>query len=86
MCRLDGTENKGRLGATRDPRRLDGDRPRPPPREPAALPIGGIAAKAVPVPMMNIINGGARETTTSTSRVQPGPAGRREVPSRTRCE
>lgn len=62
MLDLDGTDNKSRLGA--NAMLLACRSPRPaPPAESLALPlyqyIGGVNAKVLPVPMMNIINGGA---------------------------
>jgi enolase len=61
MCRLDGTENKGRLGANAilgvsmaTARAAAASKGLP-----LYAHIGGIAANRLPVPMMNIINGGA---------------------------
>ena len=57
-------------GRERDPRRLAGGRPAA--AAEAGLPLyrylGGADAHVLPVPMMNIINGGAHADNTSTSR------------------
>ncbi len=62
MIDLDGTPNKARLGANAIAGRLAGRRARRP-RPRADMPlyryVGGAHAHVLPVPMMNIINGGA---------------------------
>jgi enolase len=70
MLALDGTDNKGELGANAilgvslAVARAAADS--------AGLPlfryVGGPNARVLPVPMMNILNGGATPTPTSTSR------------------
>ena len=61
LIELDGTPNKARLGANADPRRVASPSPRP--RRRLELPlyryVGGVFARTLPVPMMNIVNGGA---------------------------
>ena len=60
MCRLDGTDNKSRLGANHSWCVAGG---REGAAEASGLPlyryVGGAQARVLPVPMMNIVNGGA---------------------------
>ncbi len=61
LIELDGTPNKSRLGRQRDPRRVARGGARAAAEE--GLPLwrylGGQAARVLPVPMMNVLNGGA---------------------------
>ena len=61
MIELDGTDNKRPFGRKCHPGRFHGRRPRA--AEDAGLPLyrylGGAGQMAMPVPMMNVINGGA---------------------------
>ena len=69
LVALDGTENKGRLGATRCSPSPSPARARRPPRWHAALPLARRCARdAPPVPLMNVVNGGRHAATRSTSR------------------
>ena len=52
LCELDGTENKKRLGANAKAAARDRG-------EPLYRYLGGVGATLLPVPMMNILNGGA---------------------------
>ena len=62
LIELDGTPNKKNLGANALARRF-ARRSRTPPRPPRRFPLfrylGGDAGRTLPVPMMNILNGGA---------------------------
>jgi enolase len=69
MLALDGTDNKGRLGANAIlGASLAVARPPPTSWLPLYRYVGGPNAHVLPVPMMNVLNGGATPTTTSTSR------------------
>jgi enolase len=70
MIAADGTENKGRLGANailgvslavaKAAAAFS--------LQPLYRYVGGTSARVLPVPMMNILNGGSTPTTRSTSR------------------
>ena len=69
MIDLDGIPNKERLGANAIPASRSPSRPA---AGPSGLPlfryVGGLNAHVLPVPMMNILNGGSHADPTSTSR------------------
>ena len=71
LIELDGTPNKAPARRERDPRRLARRSAAPPPTRRGCRSTATSAATAahvLPVPMMNIVNGGAHADNRSTSR------------------
>ncbi len=83
LIELDGTPNKSKPRRQRDPRRVDGHVRARPRRSSACRSIrylGGPLARTLPVPMMNILNGGAHATNTvDFQEYMVVPVGARDV-------
>ena len=88
MIALDGTDNKGAARRQRDPRRVSLAAAKAA-ADARGLPlyryVGGVDANLLPVPMMNIINGGEHADNRHRLPGIHGHAGRAPTASPRRC-